>query len=41
MQFNPVVQNIPLEGSVSPNFDLGLSFYFMTKKGNFLLSFQT
>ena len=27
---------ILLEGSVSQNFDLGLSFYFMLKTGSFL-----
>ena len=29
--------NITLEGSVSQNFDIGPSFYFMSKIGNFLL----
>ena len=27
LNFFPVLKNIPLEGSVSQNFDLGLSFY--------------
>ena len=29
------------EGNVSQNFDLGLSFHFMSKTGNFWLFFQT
>ena len=30
-----------LEGSVSQNIDLGFSFHFMSKMGNFWLFFQT
>ena len=33
VKFSVCNHNIPLEGSVSQNFDLGLSFYFMSKNG--------
>ena len=33
MKFCTLAHNILLEGSVSQNFDFGLSFYFMTKNG--------
>ena len=33
MKFCTLANKIPREGSVSQNFDLGLSFYFMTKNG--------
>ena len=39
--FGDLVDNIYLEGIVSQNFDLGPSFYFMTKTGNSLLFFVT
>ena len=33
LKFSVCDPNIPLEVSMSPNFDLGLSFYFMSKNG--------
>ena len=41
MKFCTVSHRILLEGSVSQIFYLGLSFYFMPKKGNFLTFFKT
>ena len=32
IKFCPCVDNIYMEGTVSQNFDIGPSFYFMTKK---------
>ena len=34
------VYNMYMEGAVSPNFGMGLSFYFMSKTGNFLMIFK-
>ena len=34
------VYNMYMEGTVSPNFGMGLSFYFMSKTGNFLMIFK-
>ena len=33
--FSTCIQNILMQGRVSQNSYLGLSFYFITKKGNF------
>ena len=33
LKFSKCKSNIPFEGSVSQNFDLGPSFYFMPKNG--------
>ena len=36
MKVLPLVYNIQIEGSVPQIFDIGPSFHFMIKKGNFL-----
>ena len=41
MKFSMHVLRVLLEGAMSQIFDLCLSFYFMSKKGNFLLFFKT
>ena len=40
MKIYPVVHNILLEGSVSQNFELGLSFDFMTKNRKLFVIFS-
>ena len=40
LNFSGYICNMLIEGTVSQNFDLGPSFYFMTKKGNFLIFLQ-
>ena len=41
LYFCILIDNIHLEGTVSQIFNLGPSFYFMSKKGNFLSFFAT
>ena len=41
MRFYQIVNNIYMEGTVSQIVILGSSFYFVTKKGNFLTFFST
>ena len=39
-KFSVCDPNIPLEGSASQKFDLGISSFSMTKKGNFCCIFS-
>ena len=41
INFLPCVHNIYMEGTVSQNFDIGLSFYFMTKNGKLFAFFRS
>ena len=41
LRFSVCALEILLEGSVSQIFDLGLSFHFMSKTGNFWSFFKT
>ena len=41
LKFSVLVNNIYMEGTVSQILIVGPSFYFMTKKGNFLTLFST
>ena len=41
LKLNDPVDNIHLEGTVSQIFDVGPTFYFMSKTGNFLPFFAT
>ena len=40
IKFCPCVDNIYMEGMVSQNFDIGPSFYFMTKNGKLFHFFE-
>ena len=40
LEFSMCILEVLVEGSMSQIFDLGPSFYFMTKKGNFLSFFS-
>ena len=41
IEFCPCVDNIYMEGTVSQNFDIGPSFYFMTKNGKLFAFFRS